>query len=199
MKVLQKLLPSREGAVISHQWVVALLSSYSSDNPCCSEVHCSAFGCHSLITYFYLCENKHNPNFGLLDTHNIENLPHSYNTYIMSVIYNTPYPLSLSDPVFTLFLFHLISFLLRPQGGGLLFTSQWTPNFEIWLLDHLWKHHAYVAPLLCVRVQTARDWGCCLSSCPLYELIWPETFALLGAQCDVIQADTSWRPYPCWL
>lgn len=109
MKVLQKLLPSREGAyfstVISHQWVIALLSSYCSYNPCCSEVHCSAFGCHSLIKYFYLCENKHNPNFGLLDTHYIENLPHSYNPYIMSliykVIYNTPYPLSLSDPMFT--------------------------------------------------------------------------------------------------
>lgn len=54
-------------------------------------------------------------------------------------------------------------------------------------------------PLLCVRVQSACDWGCCLSSCPLWELIWPETLASLGVQCDVMQADTtSWRPSPCW-
>lgn len=72
-------------------------------------------------------------------------------------------------------------------------------KIEIWWLDHWWKHHALYGPLLCLRVQTTSDWGCCLSSCPLYKLIWPETFALLGAQRDVMLADTSWRPSPCWL
>lgn len=51
-------------------------------------------------------------------------------------------------------------------------------------------------PSLCLSVQTASDWGCCFSSCLLYKLIWPETFALLEAKRDVMLADTSWRPSP---
>lgn len=58
----------------------------------------------------------------------------------------------------------------------------------------------WIRPPLCLSVQTASDWGCCFSSCLLYKLIWPETFALLGAERDVMLADTSWRPSPlCWL
>lgn len=54
----------------------------------------------------------------------------------------------------------------------------------------------WIRPPLCLSVQTASDWGCCFSSCLLYKLIWPETFALLGAERDVMLADTSWRPSP---
>lgn len=44
--------------------------------------------------------------------------------------------------------------------------------------------------LLCGRVRSACDRGCCLSSRPLWDVIWPETLAWLGVQHDVMQADT---------
>lgn len=59
---------------------------------------------------------------------------------------------------------------------------------------HSDKHENIMKPPLCLSVQTTSDWGCCFLSCLLYKLIWPETFALLGAKRDVMSADTSWRP-----
>lgn len=47
--------------------------------------------------------------------------------------------------------------------------------------DHWWKHHACMAPIVSEALRTASDGGCCFSSCLLYKLIWPETFASLGA------------------
>lgn len=51
-------------------------------------------------------------------------------------------------------------------------------------------------PSLCLCMQDASDWSCCFSSHPLYELIWLETFALLGALRDVMPVDTLWRASP---
>lgn len=66
--------------------------------------------------------------------------------------------------------------------------------------DHWWKHHACMAPIVSEALRTRSDGGCCFSSCLLYKLIWPETFASLGAgrkkKLDVMPADTSWRPSP---
>lgn len=64
-------------------------------------------------------------------------------------------------------------------------------HFILKCLDHWWKHHAFIYTTSIV--QTASDWGCCFSSCLLCKLIWPQTFALLGAKRDVMLADTSWR------
>lgn len=82
----------------------------------------------------------------------------------------------------------------QPHGFGLSFTSQWTPEFEMtWSVV---KTSRMYGPPLCPSLHTASDWGCCFPSRLLYKLIWPETFALLGAKHDVMSADTSWRPFP---
>lgn len=68
----------------------------------------------------------------------------------------------------------------QPGGAGLRFTSRWTRGILKWH-DHWWKHHACMAPIVSEELRTASDGGCCFSSCLLYKLIWPETFASLGA------------------
>ena len=70
--------------------------------------------------------------------------------------------------------------------------------------DHWWKHHACMAPIVSEALRTTSDGGCCFSSCLLYKLIWPETFASLGAGkkkknlmwCRLTHHDV---PPLCWL
>lgn len=57
-----------------------------------------------------------------------------------------------------------------------------------------WMVHFFV--LLCGRVHSACDRGCCLSSRPLWDVIWPETSAWPGVQHDVMQADMLDVPPP---
>jgi len=55
-----------------------------------------------------------------------------------------------------------------------------------WLL----LHTEIACSTLFLSVNDASDWGRCFSSCVLYELIWLETFALLGAKR---WRDASWH------